>query len=75
MNKVLKSTLSSSGIFFQTNEGKYYFKEREAIDYVIKATEKVVTKKMEKEKKDSKSLSTTSSNKTKRKRYYEITQE
>ncbi len=40
----------------------------EAIDYVIKATEKVLTKKMEKEKKSTKSFSTTSSTKTKKKR-------
>ncbi len=65
INKVLISTLSSSGIFFKTVDGRYYFKEKEAIDYVIKVTEKVVTKKIKKE--DSNIITTTSSNFKKKK--------
>jgi hypothetical protein len=52
MFKVLKSTLSSSGIFLKTADDKYYFKEKEALDYIIKVTEKVLTKKLEQEQKE-----------------------
>ncbi len=48
INKVLKSTLLSSGIFFRTVDNKYYFKEKEALDYIIKVAENILTKKMEK---------------------------
>jgi hypothetical protein len=65
INKVLKSTLSSSGIFFKTVDGRYYFKEKEAVEFIIKVSEKVLTKKLEKEKKESKSITTTSSKKKK----------
>ena len=47
---MLKSTLSSSGIFIKTVDGKFYFKEKEALDYIIKVTEKVLTKKLENRK-------------------------
>jgi hypothetical protein len=63
---VLISTLSSSGIFFKTTDGKYYFKEKEAIDYVLKVTEKTITKKMSKEK-SGKVLSSTTNKSKKRK--------
>jgi hypothetical protein len=63
----LKSTLSSSGIFIKTLDSKFYFKEREAVDYIIKASEKVLTKKMEK-KDINKSISTKSSLKSKKKK-------
>lgn len=55
---MLKSTLSSSGLFFKTEEGKYFFKEKEALDYIIKVTEKVLTKKLERKIKESKNSST-----------------
>jgi len=64
--KVLKSTLSSSGIFFKTVDLKYYFKEKEALDYIIKITEKVITKKIEKENKFIKN----SNNKSNKKKKY-----
>lgn len=58
INKVLKSTLCSSGLFIQTEDNKYYFKEKEALNYIIKVTEKVLTKKLEKNIRDSKTTST-----------------
>ena len=36
-------------------DNKFYFKEKEALDYIINVTEKVLTKKLEKEKKSVKS--------------------
>jgi hypothetical protein len=72
VNKVLKSTLSSSGIFFKTVDGRYYYKEKEAVEFIMKVSEKVLTKKLEKEKKESKSLTTTSSKKKKSKPSDEI---
>jgi len=51
INKVFKSTLSSSGIFLRSKDGLWCYKEKEAIDYVLRVTEKVLTKKIETEKK------------------------
>jgi hypothetical protein len=65
---VIKSTLRSSGLFFKTVDDKFYFKEKEALDYIIKVTEKVLTKKMEKNKSDSKTSSTKSSIKNKKRK-------
>ncbi len=67
INKVLISTLSSSGIFFKTADGKYYFKEKEAIDYVLKVTEKTLTKKISKEKETGNTSSNTTNKSKKRK--------
>jgi len=64
----LKSTLTSSGIFFKTIDLKFYFKEKEAFDYVIKVTEKVLTKNLEKEKKEMLNTTTQSSKKGKKKK-------
>jgi hypothetical protein len=64
----LKSTLTSSGIFFKTIDGKFYFKEKEAFDYIIKVTEKVLTKNLEKEKKEMLNSTTQSSKKGKKKK-------
>jgi hypothetical protein len=61
---VLKSTLSSSGIFIKTVDGKFYFKEKEALDYIIKVTEKVLTKKLEKGKKEVKVKGSTTAKST-----------
>jgi hypothetical protein len=61
------STLSSSGIFFKTADGKYYFKEKEAIDYVLKVTEKTLTKKMGKDKQSGNTSSSTTNKSKKRK--------
>lgn len=47
----MKSTLKSSGLFFKTVDGKFYFKEKESLDYIIKVTEKVLTKKGERTEK------------------------
>jgi hypothetical protein len=65
----LKSTLSSSGIFIKTVDNLWYFKEKEALDYIIKVTEIFLTKNMEKqEKKELKNSSTKSSNSNKKKK-------
>jgi hypothetical protein len=64
----LKSTLSSSGIFIKTVDGKFYFKEKESLDYIIKVTEKVITKKLEREKKEVKSSTKSTSGKNKNKK-------
>jgi hypothetical protein len=73
VNKVLKSTLTSSGIFFKTVDGRYYFKEKEAVEFLIKTSEKVLTKKLTKEKKESKSSSySNTSFKSKKKKYFNI---
>jgi hypothetical protein len=66
INKVLKSALSSSGIFFKTVDEKFFFKEKEAVEFIIRVSEKVLTKKLEKEKKESKSISSTSTGKSKK---------
>jgi hypothetical protein len=50
----------------KTADEKYFFKQNEAVDFIIKVSEKVLTKKME--KKEVKSLSTTYS-KGKKKKY------
>jgi hypothetical protein len=63
----LKSTLSSSGIFFKTVDDKWYFKEKEAFDYVLKVTEKEVSKKLEKERKETKSKTSNSTNNSEKK--------
>lgn len=60
---MLKSTLCSSGLFIQTDDNKYYFKEKEALNYIIKVTEKVLTKKLEKNIKESKTSSTAKTSK------------
>lgn len=59
----MKSTLCSSGFFFQTEDNKYYFKEKEGLNYIIKVTEKVLTKKLEKNIKDSKTSTTAKTSK------------
>jgi len=51
ITKVFKSTLSSSGIFAKNEDGKWSYKEKEAVEYVLRVTEKLLTKKIEKEKK------------------------
>jgi hypothetical protein len=48
----------------KTTDDKYYFKEKEAVDFIINVSEKVLTKKME--KKDGKSLSTSTASKGKK---------
>jgi len=50
-------------LFIQTEENKYYFKEKEALNYIIKVTEKVLTKRLEKNIKDSKTTSTAKTSK------------
>jgi len=50
MLKVFKSTLTSSFIFQKTIDGKWFYKKKEAIDYVLRVTEKILAKKLEKEK-------------------------
>lgn len=64
---MLKSALSSSGIFFKTIDCKYYFKQKEAFDYVVKVAEKDITKKLENFKKEVKpsKISKTKSSKKK----------
>jgi hypothetical protein len=57
--------LSSSGIFFKTVDSKFYFKEKEALDYIIKLTEKILTKNLEKQSKPSKSNESKESKKKK----------
>ena len=47
---VLKSALSSSGVFEKNTYGLWFYKEKEAMDYIIKINEKILTKKLEKEK-------------------------
>ncbi len=59
----MKSTLCSSGLFFPTEDNRYFFKEKEALNYIIKVTEKVLTKKLEKNIKDSKTSSTAKTSK------------
>ena len=43
--------MSSSGIFAKLQDGRWVYKEKEAIDYVLRVTEKLLTKKIETEKK------------------------
>jgi len=52
INKVFKSTLSSSGLFAKSTDAKWSYKEKEAVDYVLRVTEKLLTKKIENERKD-----------------------
>jgi hypothetical protein len=52
MTTVLKSALSSSGVFEKNIYGLWFYKEKEAMDYIIKINEKILTKKLEKEKKE-----------------------
>lgn len=59
---VLNSTLKSSGIFLKTDEGLYYYKEKESMDFIIKNMERELKKKMCKEKKEIKSKSSQKSN-------------
>lgn len=59
---VLNSTLKSSGIFLKTDEGLYYYKEKESMDFIIKNMERELKKKMSKEKKEIKSKSSQKSN-------------
>lgn len=41
---MLKSTLCSSGLFEKVTEFEYYYKEKEALEYIIKITENIITK-------------------------------
>jgi len=53
-DKVLKSTLNSSGIFIKVND-LYYYKEEESLNFIIKTIERELKKKnTEKKKKNSK---------------------
>jgi len=52
MKTVLKSALSSSGVFEKNTYGLWFYKEKEAMDYIININEKILTKKLEKEKKE-----------------------
>ena len=52
---VLKSTLNSSGIFYKVTNDTYYFKEKESMDFIIKAIERELKKKISKDKKELKS--------------------
>ena len=52
MTSVLKSALSSSGVFEKNIYGYWFYKEKEAMDYIIKINEKILTKKFENEKKE-----------------------
>jgi hypothetical protein len=61
--------LCSSGLFLRTIDGKYYFKEKEALDFIIQVTEKVITKKLTKEKKEKSNCNKT---KNKKKKYFII---
>jgi hypothetical protein len=72
MNKVLKSTLTSSGIFFKTIDNKFYFKEKEAFDYILKVTEKVLTKNLEKGKSMNKITTISDTGSKKKKKYLSI---
>ena len=68
IHKVLKSTLKSSGIFYQASENTYYFKEKESMDFIIKTIERELKKKISKDKKEIKtSLSSKKSIKKKKK--------
>ena len=51
INKVFKSTLSSSGLFIKFNTGKWSYNEKEAVNYVLRVTEKILTKRLDKDKK------------------------
>ena len=51
INKVFKSTLCSSGLFNKLQESKWIYNEKDAIDYVLRVTEKLLTKKLESEEK------------------------
>ena len=50
INKVFKSTLCSSGLFNKVEDDKWFYREKDAIDYVLRVTEKLLTKKLESEK-------------------------
>ena len=52
MTTVLRSALSSTGVFEKNIYGLWFYKEKEAMDYIIKINEKILTKKFEMEKKE-----------------------
>lgn len=55
VRSVLNSTLKSSGIFYKTNEGLFFYKEKESMDFILKNMERELKKKISKEKKEIKS--------------------
>lgn len=44
--------MSSSGVFTKDIYGSWFYKEKEAIDYIIRISENILTKKLVKEKKE-----------------------
>lgn len=48
---MIRSTLGSSGFFCKNEDNLWMYKEKEAISYIVRTTEKMMSKKIEKEKK------------------------
>ena len=47
----MNSTLYSSGVFIKNDLCEWYYKEKEALDYILKINEKILTMKLNKETK------------------------
>ena len=48
IGKILRSTLTSRGLFFKTRDDKWFYHEQESYNYVIREVEKYVTKNLSK---------------------------
>lgn len=64
---MFKSTLSSSGLFVKTIQGKWCYNEKDAVDYVLRVTEKLLTKRIEKDSKNEARLEDTRTSNTDKK--------
>ena len=64
---MFKSTLCSSGLFSKLQDLKWIYKEKEAIDYVLRITEKLLTKKLNTEEKSAALIEDTRSTNTDKK--------
>ena len=74
ITNIIKSTLKSSGIFYKTTEGFYFYKERECNDFLQNSLKREIKKKQTRDKKDIKSTKTSStSSKSKTKNKNEMT--
>ena len=64
IRNIVNSALKTSGIFYRNEEGMFYYKEKEAMDFIVKNMQREKKKRAAKEKKDSKSKCSKKNNNT-----------
>ena len=62
IRNIVNSALKTSGIFYRNEEGMFYYREKEAMDFIVKNMQREKKKKAAKEKKESKSKCSKKSN-------------